>query len=170
MTQDLVTFRNGRIFDGRRLHSGCAIRFVGGRMEALGPEDEIGAKGDVVDLSGGILSPGYVDLQVNGGDGVMFNDDPSRAVLERIARAHRTLGVVKLLPTLITDTPQKTRAAISAAIDATQAGVPGIAGLHLEGPHLSVARKGAHDAALIRPMEQADLDALLAAADALPLH
>lgn len=169
MTQQTLTFLNGPIFDGMRMREGLAARFEGGRLAALGPEDEIGHTGTVVDLAGDILSPGYVDLQVNGGDGVMFNDDPSVATLRRIAGAHRRLGVAALLPTLITDTREKTQAAITAAIDAVREGVPGIAGLHLEGPHLSLARKGAHDPALIRPMDGADLAMLLAAAAALPV-
>ena len=169
MTQGAITFRNGRIFDGHSLREGQAARFENGQLAALGPDADIPTDGNVVDLAGDILSPGYVDLQVNGGDGVMFNDDPSPDTLARIAGAHRRLGVTSLLPTLITDTAEKTRAAISAAVDAVREGVRGIAGLHLEGPHLSVARKGAHDPALIRPMEQSDLDMLLAAARALPV-
>ena len=98
----------------------------------------------------------------------MFNDDPSVETLRRIAAAHRQLGSTSILPTLITDTPEKTTAAILAAKHAIQNGVQGIVGLHLEGPHLSVRRKGAHDAALIRPMEEADLEQLLDAARALP--
>ena len=86
-----------------------------------------------------------------------------------MAKAHRGLGVTQLLPTLITDTREITQAAIAAAIEAVKQGVPGIAGLHLEGPHLSITRKGAHDASLIRAMEPADLDALLAAASELPV-
>ena len=95
----------------------------------------------------------------------MFNDDPSVETLSQISAAHRTLGTTAILPTLITDTAAKTRAAIKAAKAAITAGVPGIAGLHLEGPHLSAARKGAHDAALIRPMDAEDLTRLLAAAE-----
>lgn len=169
MTQHTVTFRNGRIFDGSTLRDGHAIRFEDGRLTECGPDAEIVGNGGVIDLAGDILAPGYVDLQVNGGDGVMFNDDPSPDTLRRIATAHRRLGVTALLPTLITDTPEKSRAAIAAAIDAVRSGIAGIAGLHLEGPHLSIARKGAHDPALIRPMDQADLEALLAAAEALPV-
>ena len=96
------------------------------------------------ELKGGIILPGFVDLQVNGGDGILFNDAPTLATLKRMLRAHETLGCAAILPTLITDTPAKTRAAIDAAIAAVNAGVTGIAGLHLEGPHLSVSRKGAH--------------------------
>ena len=164
-----VTYRNGRVFDGRALHDGHAVRFKGGVLAAFGAEADVPMGGEVVDLDGDILAPGYVDLQVNGGGGIMFNDDPTPETLDRIATAHRELGVVALLPTLITDTPDKTEAAIEAAIAAVSPGVPGIAGLHLEGPHLSVARKGAHDAALIREMTRRDLDVLLAAASALPV-
>ncbi|MFY2825774.1 N-acetylglucosamine-6-phosphate deacetylase [Ruegeria sp. MALMAid1280] len=168
MTSGSVTFRNGALFDGGRLHFGQAVVFHDGALAALEPEERAKNQGQVIDLNGDTLCPGYVDLQVNGGDGVMFNDDPSVETIRRITDAHRRLGVASLLPTLITDTPEKTQAAIQAATEAVRAGVPGVAGLHLEGPHLSVARKGAHDGALIRPMEDADLTALIEAAGELP--
>ena len=169
MTGAAQIFRNGRVFDGTRLRDGLALRFEAGRLTAMGPDADVAGTGDAIDLGGDIVSPGYVDLQVNGGGGVMFNDDPSVETLQDIASAHRKLGVRALLPTLITDTRDKTRAAIAAATDAIHAKAPGIAGLHLEGPHLSVERKGAHDAALIRPMEAEDLEALLSAARTLPV-
>lgn len=168
MTHSMVTFRGGRIFDGRRLIEGHAVSFKDGRRAVFGSDTEVPDLGKVIDLGGDILGPGFVDLQVNGGDGVMLGDDPSVDTLKRIARAHHALGVTRFLPTLITDTPDITSATIAATIDAIRAGVPGIAGLHLEGPHLSVARKGAHDAALIRRMQDEDLAELLAAAKALP--
>ncbi|RBW58982.1 N-acetylglucosamine-6-phosphate deacetylase [Ruegeria sp. A3M17] len=168
MTERKVIFRNGPIFDGGRLLHDHAIVFREGRVGEVFHDAEVTEEKDVVDLNGDILSPGFVDLQVNGGDGVMFNDDPSVETIRRIAGAHRRLGVISLLPTLITDEPAKTRAAIDATIEAVRAQVPGVAGLHLEGPHLSVARKGAHDGNLIRPMEAADLNTLIEAANALP--
>ena len=169
MTQNVVTFLNGRIFDGKRLRCGHAIRFADGHAGEFGPDAEVPRDGKVVDLSGDILAPGYVDLQINGGGGVMLNNDPSVDTLRRIAGAHRNLGVATLLPTLISDSTEKTRATIEATIEAVQEGVPGIAGLHLEGPHLSIARKGAHDPAFIRPMEDDDLDTLVIASRKLPV-
>ncbi|WP_420004909.1 N-acetylglucosamine-6-phosphate deacetylase [Arenibacterium sp. LLYu02] len=168
MTQAVQTFTGGVIFDGTRLREGLAARFCDGALAAIAPLAELDAPGEVVDLGGDILSPGYVDLQVNGGGGVMLGDDPSVAVLAQICAAHRSLGATTLLPTLITDTREKTRATLAACIAAAEAGVMGFGGLHLEGPHLSVARKGAHDAALIRPMEAEDLAALCDAAPKLP--
>ncbi|CUJ85385.1 N-acetylglucosamine-6-phosphate deacetylase [Ruegeria denitrificans] len=168
MISESKTYLNGAMFDGTRLLCNYAMTFRQGALAALEPEGAARSEGQVVDLNGDILCPGYVDLQVNGGGGVMFNDDPTVDTIHKITEAHHRLGVVSLLPTLITDTPEKTKAAIAAAIQAVRAGVPGVAGLHLEGPHLSVARKGAHDGALIRPMKDADLAALIAAASELP--
>ncbi len=162
MSQAAVTFRNGFFFDGAFLKEIDCLQFVDGMLSD-------GTGGDGIDLNGDILSPGYVDLQVNGGGGVMLNEAPSVDTIQRIAVAHRGQGVSSLLPTLITDTPELTRAVIEAAIESTKANIPGVAGLHLEGPHLSVARKGAHDADLIRPMDDADLQMLLDAAKALPV-
>ncbi|MEY8800502.1 N-acetylglucosamine-6-phosphate deacetylase [Leisingera sp. XS_AS12] len=167
MSARATLYRGGRIFDGVRLHEGAALRTEAGRVTALGPEAEERG-GDIVDLNGDILSPGYVDLQVNGGGGVLFNAEPTVDGLACMAAAHRSLGATSILPTLITDTPDKTRAAIAATKAAIAAGVPGIAGLHLEGPHLSVARKGAHEAALVRPMEATGIALLVAAAQDLP--
>lgn len=167
MSAQATLYRGGRIFDGVRFHEGAALRTEAGRVTALGAEAEEQG-GDIVDLNGDILSPGYVDLQVNGGGGVLFNAEPTVDALACMAAAHRSLGATSILPTLITDTPDKTRAAIAATKAAIAAGVPGIAGLHLEGPHLSVARKGAHEAALVRPMEATDIALLVAAAQDLP--
>ena len=169
MTDRVLTFRGGPIFDGQELLDGHALRLEAGAVAALDREDWVAPDGEIVDLAGDILAPGYVDLQVNGGDGVMFNDDPSVATLARMAAAHRRLGTAAILPTLITDTPDHSRAAIAAVEAAVAEGVAGIAGLHLEGPHLSLARKGAHDPALIRRMTEDDLAALVDAAGRLPL-
>jgi len=168
MTETPQAYVAGAVFDGTTMHPGAALLVGGGRVAGIAAVSEIPADHDVITLGKGILAPGFVDLQVNGGGGVMLNDAPTADTLASIAAAHARLGTTALLPTLITDTPGQTRAAIEAAVSAIAAGVPGIAGLHLEGPHLSVARKGAHDAALIRAMRQDDLDLLLAAAGRLP--
>ena len=157
-----------QIFDGAVLREGLALAaHADGRFSVL-PERALPQGCPTEALGGGILAPGFVDLQVNGGGGVMLGDAPSVATLRQIAQAHAGLGTQALLPTLITDSPQATRAAIDAVGQAIAEGVAGIAGLHLEGPHLSVARKGAHDAAMIRPMEADDLALLLKAVGQLP--
>ncbi|MEP4036683.1 N-acetylglucosamine-6-phosphate deacetylase [Pseudophaeobacter sp.] len=169
MNKPPILYGGGPIFDGQSLHQGRIARFEAGKLVSLLPDTSATAQEHYVDLDGDILSPGYLDLQVNGGDGIMLNAEPNCDGLARIAKAHRRLGAVQILPTLITDTPHKTAQVIDATLEAIRSGVSGIAGLHLEGPHLAQSRKGAHDAALIRQMSAADLDMLLAAAKALPV-
>ena len=161
-----VTYKNGPIFDGDVLRHGCMLRMQDGVVQDILLED--GAEGEVVDLNGDILAPGYVDLQVNGGGGLQFNASPTVDTLETISQAHRGLGATTILPTLITDTPEVTHQAIEAAIAACKDGMSGIGGLHLEGPHLSPSRKGAHEARFIRAMTQDDLSLYLKVADQLP--
>ncbi|ETW13734.1 N-acetylglucosamine-6-phosphate deacetylase NagA [Roseivivax marinus] len=164
---DRQVLTGARIFDGDRMWpEGHALELEGDRCFRVGPEAD--AEGDRIDLDGGVLAPGFVDLQVNGGGGLMLNGAPEAATVARMAEAHARLGATSILPTLITDTPEITRAAIAAVEAAVREEVPGVAGLHLEGPHLDRVRAGAHDPALIRPMEAADLDLLRAAAGTLP--
>lgn len=156
-------FVGADVFDGARMHAGAALVVEDGRVVAIGPE----TAGERVELGGGVLAPGFVDLQVNGGGGVMLNDRPTLEGIAAICAAHGRLGTAGLLPTLITDRPEVTRAAVAAGVAAVGR-VPGFLGLHLEGPHLDPRRKGAHDPALIRPMEAADLALLAEAAGRLP--
>jgi len=162
-------FCGADIFDGERRLQGHALLVEGGRVAAIVPVDAVPGGAEVTELDGGLIAPGFVDLQVNGGGGVMFNDDPSADVLRVMARAHAGLGATAILPTLITDTARHTRAAIAAVETARAEGVAGIIGLHLEGPHLSVTRKGAHEAGLIREMQADDLALLCEAAARLPV-
>ncbi len=156
------------LFDGQTLRRGVALVVDGGQITAVTALADLPPGMPRKDHGADTLAPGFVDLQVNGGGGVMLNDAPGPATLATMAEAHARLGATAILPTLITDTAAQTAAAIDAATRAIAAGQSGIAGLHLEGPHLSPARKGAHDAALIRPMEAADLALLCAAARTLP--
>jgi N-acetylglucosamine-6-phosphate deacetylase len=148
----------GRIFDGYSWHDGKSLIVEGGKVAAV--TREIPADAQRVDADGAFVVPGFIDLQVNGGGGAMFNDQPTPEGIERIIRAHAKFGTTKLLPTLITDNREITAEARRAGREAVARKMPGFLGIHLEGPHLSVMRKGAHDPQLIRPMEAADLDAL----------
>lgn len=162
-----IAFQSSRIFDGESWYEDAALVVRGSVIEAIVTRGEIPAGAEIVE-AGDMLAPGFVDLQVNGGGGVMLNDHPDVRGIETICQAHAPFGTTALLPTLITDAPDITAAAIAAGIEAARKKVPGFAGLHLEGPHLSVARKGAHDPKLIRPMTDADLSALIAARARLP--
>ncbi len=168
MNTAITAYFGADIFDGRVLQREHALLVSGGVVVDLIPAGALPMEVELVDLGAGTLAPGFVDLQVNGGGGVMFNDAPSVETLKTMAVAHGRLGATAILPTLISDSREKTRAAIEAVREAVEAGVPGIAGLHLEGPHLAVARKGAHAAEFLRPMDNDDLEMLARAAETLP--
>ena len=174
MSEQLFSFIGGGFFDGQILSEDMSPIFENGALVAIESTQTVQRLENVnqVQLHGEIFTPGFIDLQVNGGGGVLFNSDPSTSTLETIAGAHKKSGTTGILPTLISDTPEATLAAIAATVSAIEGGtapVNGILGLHLEGPHLSLSRKGAHSADLIRPMLENDLNVILDAADRLPV-
>jgi N-acetylglucosamine-6-phosphate deacetylase len=154
-------FTGAQIFDGTTLHPSGSLRVVEGRVADPGAGEE-------VRLDGGILAPGFLDLQVNGAGGWMVDASTTPELLAKMCATHARLGATGILPTLITDTPEATARVLAAGITAAERQTPGFLGLHLEGPHLDPRRKGAHDPALIRPMTEADLSLLLHAATKLP--
>lgn len=143
------------------LHDG-AVLAAEGRIQAVLPRGEVPAEAARVPLGDVDLAPGFVDVQVNGGGGALFNDAPDLACLETIAAAHLRFGTTTLLPTLITDR-QDVIAAARAAIDAAIDAVPGVAGVHFEGPFLDPRKSGAHDRELVRAPEPGDVDAMFGA-------
>lgn len=157
-------FAGAALFDGAVLHPHTSLVVEDGLVQALVPA----APGSAHWLEGGIIAPGLIDLQVNGGGGVAVNGATDVAALAQICAAHARLGTTGLLPTLITDTPEAVDRVIAAGVAAVRQRVAGFLGLHLEGPHLDPRRAGAHDPALIRPMTEADVTRLCEAAQHLP--
>jgi N-acetylglucosamine-6-phosphate deacetylase len=159
-----TAFPADRIFDGTRFHEHAALLVEGDTVVAIVPQTEIPANYAQHSDGTAMIVPGFVDLQVNGGGGALLNETPTKDGIETICRAHARFGTTALMTTLITDSPDVRDRALAAGKEAAAARVPGFLGLHLEGPHLSVPRKGVHVADFIRPMEDSDLSALLAAA------
>ncbi len=138
-------FRPDRVFDGADLHDDMAICIEDGRVVAL---DRVV---DAKPLTG-LVTPGFVDLQVNGGGGVLLNQNPTVEGMQKIAAAHLRFGTVSIMPTVITDTPEIMARAVDAAL--AVAGEPWFAGLHIEGPHIAMARRGTHDPRFIRELDE----------------
>lgn len=141
----LTAFVNGPILTPAGLISGQAVLVERGRIAAIVAEPAVPTDATLVDLAGGTLVPGFIDVQVNGGGGVLFNDDPSVAGLAKIATAHARFGTTGLMPTVISTGLDGIAACIAAADDAIAQGVPGILGIHIEGPYLSPKRRGIHN-------------------------
>ena len=146
-----------RIFDGDNIHAGLAVIVEGSRIADVIASSRITPGIERRELSGGLLVPGFIDVQVNGGGGALLNGNPSVETVTRIAASHRKFGTTGLLPTVITDAPEITEKAIAAVKKARAAGVPGVLGIHIEGPFLDPVRKGAHDAGFMRAMTEADV-------------
>jgi N-acetylglucosamine-6-phosphate deacetylase len=145
---------NGRLMTGGALITGRTLLLSGRRIEAVAdPEDSRCREAAVVDLEGQILMPGFIDVQVNGGGGVLFNDDPSPESIRAIGTAHRRFGTTGFMPTLISDDLGTIARAIDAVQSALDAGMPGVLGIHLEGPCLNPARRGVHDSKHLRPLD-----------------
>jgi len=154
-----------RVFDGHRWHDQAAVLIRDDRIAGLGAWGEVPSDWSQTRLpEGTFVAPGFIDLQVNGGGGVLLNDRPTADAMRAIARAHRRYGTTACLPTLITDTREQMRTAIAAA--RAVAGRDGVIGLHLEGPFISPKRPGVHRPDLIRQPDARDLEELCALAGA----
>jgi N-acetylglucosamine-6-phosphate deacetylase len=147
---------NGTVLLDGDLVVGHALLIEGARIRAVLADAAAPRGARRIDLEGGLLAPGFIDLQVNGGGGSLFNDEPTEGTIARIGAAHRRYGTTAFLPTLITADRDTMAQAIDAVAGAIGAGVPGVLGIHLEGPHINPAKKGVHDAALIRPLDPDD--------------
>jgi N-acetylglucosamine-6-phosphate deacetylase len=144
------------VFDGETLHDEMAVIIDGGKIVALMHRSELPRGIKTRALPADVwLAPGFIDLQVNGGGDVLFNDSPTPDGILSIAAAHRRFGTTSLLPTLLTAPTETMRAAIR-AVDRAMEVYPGILGIHLEGPFLSPQKPGAHDARLIRKPSSED--------------
>ena len=152
MSEALV---NGRIAANGGLIERHAVLIADGRIADIVKDDDprLGSA-RTHDLKGLLLLPGFIDTQVNGGGGVQFNDAPTLDTIRRMAAAHAKFGTTGFLPTLISDDLEVVARAIGAVSEALREQVPGVLGIHLEGPFLSPARKGVHDAAKFRAIDE----------------
>jgi len=149
-----VALVNGRVLGEDGLIDGhCVLMDAGRIVDVVAESDPRCRKAQRHDLGGRLLLPGFIDLQVNGGGGFLFNDAPSVDTIREIGHAHRKFGTTGFLPTLISADLDVVARAIAAAQGAIQASVPGVLGIHIEGPFLNVARKGVHDPAKLRELD-----------------
>jgi N-acetylglucosamine-6-phosphate deacetylase len=163
-------FVHAKVLTADGFRNDVAVLVGGDRIEAIvGADDARLHRADVRDLSGHLLLPGFIDCQVNGGGGVLFNDAPTVETIRRIGEAHLRFGTTGFLPTLISDDADVMRAAIAAVDAAIREGVPGVLGIHLEGPYLSAERRGVHDAAKFRTPDASEIDLVASLANGVTL-
>ncbi len=153
-----------RVFDGQKLQDGMAVIVDGTVITQILPASKLPRGIVIQDLGGGLLTAGFIDVQVNGGGGALMNDNPTIETVQRIAESHRKFGTTGLLPTVITDDQHVIDQAVVAVQHAISNRIPGVLGIHMEGPFLDSARKGAHPAQFIRVMTEADVQRIAAMA------
>jgi N-acetylglucosamine-6-phosphate deacetylase len=146
------------VFDGATFLKNHAVVFDGEKITSVTADTNLA--GHVIKLDSGILAPGFIDVQVNGGGGALLNDNPTIETVRKIAVSHRRRGTVGMLPTVITDSPDVITAAVNAVSQAFSEGMPGVLGIHIEGPCLDIARKGAHAGHFIRKMTARDIQVM----------
>ncbi len=144
------------IFDGSRMLADHVVLVEGGAIASVLPTSSLGADIEIQKVDG-LLAPGFIDVQVNGGGGVLFNDERNVEGIRKIGAAHRRFGTIGFLATFITDTRERMAEAVEAVRQGLATGVPGLLGIHLEGPFLNPERKGVHDPKFMRPIEEEDI-------------
>jgi N-acetylglucosamine-6-phosphate deacetylase len=148
------------VFDGAKTHDDAAVVIEGSKIKCVLPQSGLPATLAAWHLPAGAwLAPGFIDLQVNGGGDVLFNNSPTPETIATIAAAHRKYGTTAFLPTLITDTGEKMRAALAAVLQTAEIDAS-VLGIHLEGPFLSPEKAGVHDPNLMRVPNEADVNIL----------
>ena len=152
---------NGRVVLHDEVRRNLCVVIDNDRIAGLTDEPPAGC--EVIDLRGQLLLPGFIDVQVNGGGGRLFNDDPSVETIAIMAAAHRRFGTTGFLPTLISDDFSVIEPAIAAVDEAIESDVPGVIGIHIEGPFLSNERRGIHLASKLRQFDDRFLEVLCSA-------
>lgn len=153
---------NGRIVlpDGSII-SDRALVVSNGRIADICETAILPAGCETIDLRGNLLAAGFIDAQVNGGGGVLFNDAPTVETIRRMAQVHASFGTTSFLPTLISDDLDTILQGYRAVNEAINIGIPGVVGIHVEGPFLNADRKGIHDPEKIRRMDDGGLRAVI---------
>ena len=146
--------RNGRILLSSQIESGRAVVLEDDQIADVVADADSPRDSEELDLDGGILLPGFIDVQVNGGGGALFGEQPSVESIRTIANAHHRYGTTAFLPTIISADFERIARAIAAVDAAIEDGVPGVLGIHIEGPFISPERKGIHDASRFRNLDE----------------
>lgn len=145
-----------KVFDGENFLDDTAIIIENDNIIEITPLGQLDDNIEKVDLKGGVIAPGFIDLQVNGGGGAFFTNDTSVSAINTMVQGHRPTGTTSMMPTLISDTKEVHQAGVQAISEAIQAGNHGVLGVHIEGPFFSMEKRGAHNERYIREMDDSD--------------
>ncbi|HDM8138409.1 TPA: N-acetylglucosamine-6-phosphate deacetylase [Vibrio harveyi] len=161
----MYALSNCKIYTGSDVLTDHAVIIDNDQIQSVVPVTQLPEGIEVKDLDGANLSPGFIDLQLNGCGGVMLNDEITPETMQIMHEANLKSGCTSFLPTLITSSDEDMRAAITAAREYHNKYQNQSLGLHLEGPYLNVAKKGIHSVDFIRPSDDGMIALICANAD-----
>ncbi|EIJ2377287.1 N-acetylglucosamine-6-phosphate deacetylase [Vibrio alginolyticus] len=161
----MYALSNCKIYTGSDVLTDHAVIIENDLIQSIVPVSELLQSIEVKDLAGANLSPGFIDLQLNGCGGVMLNDAITPETMQIMHQANLKSGCTSFLPTLITSSDEDMRTAITAAREYHNKYQNQSLGLHLEGPYLNVAKKGIHNVDFIRPSDESMIDLICANAE-----
>jgi len=163
-SEAITAFVGAQVFDGSRFLSEHAVVVKSGTIDSVCHVEQLRAGIERLPLDGGVLAPGFIDIQVNGGGGLLLNNEPTPRGLRTLVAAHRAGGTTGCLPTVITDVESVGQQVFEAFFQALDEGTDGLLGIHFEGPHLNACKRGVHREALIRTLSASDMNWLCEAA------
>jgi N-acetylglucosamine-6-phosphate deacetylase len=155
----MLCITNAKIFDGEKFYTNKNIYIINNKIKNISSKKP-NQKYKILNAKNNIVCPGFIDIQVNGGGGVFFNETPTSNAVQKIMETHRKYGTTSILPTFITDEYSKLPNALNAITEVMQKKIPGILGIHLEGPYLNIEKKGIHPAEYIRTPTEQELNLL----------
>ena len=153
------------VFNGEEFLDDHSVVFEGEKISAVCPTANLPDGIETIHLAAGILAPGFIDIQVNGGGGALLNNVPDRSGVDTITAGHRPTGTTGMMPTVISDTPQRQRSAVEGVRAAQRAGNHSVLGIHIEGPFFELSKRGVHNPGVIREPEATDIDWLCSLTD-----
>lgn len=153
----MLCIDNALLFDGELFRKNKKIYILDNKIIDISNKNKKNVTKNI-DAAGNIVCPGFIDIQVNGGGGVFLNENHSLADIKKVSLTHAQFGTTSLLPTFITDHKNKISKFIAAINHAMAEKVPGIIGIHFEGPFINQEKKGIHSAVYIRSPEKSDFD------------
>jgi len=160
---------NSDVYTSKEVLIDKAVIINGNMIEDLVEIDRVPKEIETIDAEGKILAPGFIDIQVNGGGGVLFNDAPTVESINTIFSAHLKYGVTSILPTLISDDVEKMKQAIDSVEQMMKIAGNHTLGIHLEGPYIEVSKAGVHEKKHIRKISLGELKTILDSTSAVKL-
>ncbi|OPY60403.1 MAG: N-acetylglucosamine-6-phosphate deacetylase [Pelotomaculum sp. PtaU1.Bin065] len=165
----MYAINNCRVYTGTRLLADKAVIIDDDKIVEIVNQSDLPAGISAINLNGLSVAPGFIDIQINGGGGRLFNEEPSVSTISTICKAHKRFGTTNFLPVLLSDSREKMISAVEAVQYCLDKKLHGVLGLHLEGPYINEKKAGVHNKNYIRDLNAEELNELIKAAEAKAL-